>query len=52
MAVTDAAQTWHIGITQVNMLAMGGDSEEIFGPMQENDGDPKLTVSLETYIIN
>ena len=43
MAATDAAQTWHLGITQMNMLAMagGGDSEEIFGPMQENDEDPK-----------
>jgi hypothetical protein len=38
----------------MNMLATGEEksSEEIFGPMQENDGDPKLPVSLETYIIN
>jgi len=40
MAATDAAQTSHLGITQTNMLAMGGGSEEIFGPMQENNEDP------------
>jgi hypothetical protein len=36
------------------MLAMegGGNPEKIFGPMEENDGDPKLPVGLETYIIN
>jgi len=26
--------------------------EKIFGPMEENDGDSKLPLSLETYIIN
>jgi len=41
MAATDAAQTWHLGITQMNMLSTGGGgTEEIFGPMQENDEDP------------
>jgi hypothetical protein len=30
----------------------GGILKRFFGPLEENDGDPKLPVSLETFTIN